>query len=205
MNGPGEGAMTVTADDLDRAAGAVAATLGSVTGADWSRSAGGLEWTCRQTVEHLADTLLSYAAQVVSRPVDRFVRLAAVVEADAGPDELVECVTCAAGLLAFAVRGTPAGVRAFHPSGQADPAGFAAMGVAEVLLHGEDVAAGLGVAVDPPRPVCARVVARLFPDVAPGLADTDPWAALRWCAGRLDLPARPRRHAWQWRGAPIGG
>lgn len=197
--------MTVTVDDLDRATACVAACLGSVAGADWSRPAGGLDWDCRHTAEHLADTLLSYAAQVVSRPADRFVRLAAVVEPDASPAELVECVTCAAGLLALAVRATPAGVRAFHPSGQADPAGFAAMGVAEVLLHGEDIAAGLGTAVDPPRPVCARVVARLFPDVAPGLAGVDPWAALRWCVGRAELPGRPRRRTWQWRGAPIGG
>ncbi|MDG4801288.1 hypothetical protein [Micromonospora sp. WMMD980] len=197
--------MTVTADDLDRAAACVATALGPVTGADWSRRAGGLEWDCRRTAEHLADTLLSYAAQVVSRPADRFVRLAVVLEPDASPAETVECVTCAAKLLALAVRGTPAGVRAFHPSGQADPAGFAAMGVAEVLLHGEDIAVGLGTAVDPSRPVCERVVARLFPDVAPGLADVDPWIALRWCVGRADLPARPHRHTWQWRGAPLGG
>jgi hypothetical protein len=49
------------------------------------------------------------------------------------------------------------------------------------------------------------VVGRLFPEVASELAEVDPWAALRWCAGRAELPGRPRRDRWQWRGAPIGG
>lgn len=49
------------------------------------------------------------------------------------------------------------------------------------------------------------MIARLFPDVTAELADVDPWAALRWCAGRIELPGHPRRDRWQWRGAPIGG
>ncbi|SBT48440.1 maleylpyruvate isomerase N-terminal domain-containing protein [Micromonospora narathiwatensis] len=197
--------MTVTADDLDAATSRVAAALGPVTGVDWSRPAGALEWDCRHTAEHLGDTLLSYAAQLVARPDDRYVRFTAVADPDASAAQLLEFATCAARMLALVVRATPSGARAFHPAGHADPEGFAAMGCLEVLLHGEDIASGLGVAVDPPRPVCARVVARLFPDVAAGLAEVDPWDGLRWCAGRLALPGRPRRGRWQWRAAPIGG
>ncbi|MFR9777619.1 maleylpyruvate isomerase N-terminal domain-containing protein [Micromonospora sp. MS34] len=197
--------MTVTADDLDAAASRVAAALGPVTAADWSQRVGSLEWDCRHTAEHLGDTLLSYAAQLVARPDDRYVCFVAAAEPDASAAQLLEFAVCAARMLALVARGTPAGVRAFHPTGRADPEGFVAMGCVEVLLHGEDIAAGLGVAVDPPRPACARVVARLFPDVAAGLADVDPWDALRWCAGRIALPGRPPRGRWQWRGAPIGG
>ncbi|MFG3599906.1 hypothetical protein [Micromonospora chersina] len=43
--------------------------------------------------------------------------------------------------------------------GRADPEGFAAMGCVETLLHGDDIAQGLGLAIDPPRDVCARLLA----------------------------------------------
>ncbi|WP_319463743.1 hypothetical protein [Micromonospora sp. RTP1Z1] len=197
--------MTVTADDLDAAVSTLDAALGPATGADWSLPAGPLEWDCWHTAEHLGDTLLSYAAQLVARPDGRYARFAAVADRDASAGEVLEFSDAAGRLLALVVRATPSNVRAFHPSGRADPEGFAAMGCVETLLHGEDIARGLGVALDPSRPLCARVVARLFPDVAAGLADVDPWAALRWCAGRVELPGRPHRDRWQWRGAPIGG
>jgi hypothetical protein len=86
----------------------------------------------------------------------------------------------------------------------ADAEGFAAMGCVETLLHGEDIAQGLGLTLDPPREVSTRVLARLFPDEAGELAGVDPWDALRWATGRIDLPGRPRRESWRWRGAPLG-
>lgn len=197
--------MPVTADDLDAAVSTTVTTLRPATGRDWSVPAGALEWDCWHTAEHLGDTLLSYAAQLVARPDGRYVRFLATADRDASAAEVLEFAETAGRILALTVRGTPAGARAFHPTGRADPEGFAAMGCAEALLHGEDIAHGLGTALDPPRPLCARVVARLFPDVAAELPDVDPWAALRWCAGRIELPGRPRREHWQWRGAPIGG
>lgn len=45
------------------------------------------------------------------------------------------------------------------------------MGCVEVLVHGEDVARHLGLSLDPPRDLCARVLARLFPDVDAGRGD----------------------------------
>lgn len=197
--------MTVTADDLDAALTTVAGALGPAVGADWTVPAGPLDWDCRHTADHLGDTLLSYAAQLVARPADRYVRFMAAAERDATAAELLEFAATAGRILALVVRATSAHARAFHPSGTADPEGFVAMGCAELLLHGDDIARGLGLALDPPRPLCARVVARLFPDVAAGLADVDPWVALHWCTGRAELPGRARRGRWQWRGAPIGG
>jgi hypothetical protein len=49
-----------------------------------------------------------------------------------------------------------------------DAAGFAAMGVAEALVHTYDITQGLGVAWLPPEPLCQLVVARLLPDSPPG-------------------------------------
>ena len=47
--------------------------------------------------------------------------------------------------------------------GMADASGFAALACDEMLVHTADIAAVLGVGFDPPRGVCARVLARLFP------------------------------------------
>jgi hypothetical protein len=85
------------------------------------------------------------------------------------------------------------------PSGMADPEGFAAMGCVELLVHGNDIAEGLGVTFDPPREPCARTVERLFP-TAP--VSDDPWRLLLWAAGRDALPGHPRREEWRWHGAP---
>ncbi|MBB4684321.1 maleylpyruvate isomerase N-terminal domain-containing protein [Amycolatopsis jiangsuensis] len=192
--------MTVAPGDLDEAIECVAATLAPHTGGDWTGRAGALDWSCRTTAEHLGDTLLSYAAQVVSGPADHYVRFLATAEADASAAELLEFALTGGRLLAAAVRAAGPGARAYHPSGRSDPAGFAAMGCAELLLHGEDLAQGQETVLDPPREVCARVAARLFPEQEPA---ADGWDSLRWCTGRIALPGRPRRDAWRWRGEPL--
>jgi len=47
--------------------------------------------------------------------------------------------------------------------------------------------------------VVPPVLERLLPDVEPG---DDPWAALLWATGRLELPGRPRRTDWGWTNSP---
>ncbi|MEE6258592.1 maleylpyruvate isomerase N-terminal domain-containing protein [Plantactinospora sonchi] len=196
--------MTVTADDLDLALASMTGTLASAVDQDWSTRAGSLEWDCWHTAEHVGDVLMSYAAQLVARPTTRYVRFLANADADATPAEVLEFAHTGGGILVAAVRTTPSQVRAYHPTGMADAAGFAAMGCVEVLVHGQDIAEGLGVELDAPREVCARVLARLFPDTPAELLDLDPWTVLRWAAGRLDLVGQPRREKWRWHGAPIG-
>lgn len=196
--------MTVTADDLDLALTTVTDALAPTVDRDWTVRAGSLEWDCWHTAEHVGDVLMSYAAQLVTRPTSRYVRFLANADADAGPAEMLEFVRAGGGLLAAAVRTTPARVRAYHPSGMADPGGFAAMGCVEVLTHGQDIADGLGARLDPPRDVCARILTRLFPDTPGELLDLDPWTVLQWSVGRLDLPGHPRLEKWRWHGAPVG-
>jgi hypothetical protein len=67
----------------------------------------------------------------------------------------------------------------------ADASGFAALACDEMLLHTSDITASLGVGFDPPRQVCARVLARLFP-WAPH--DQDAWGG----------PAANGRGRWRW-------
>jgi hypothetical protein len=47
-------------DDGARAVGLARETLAGATERDWQVPAGTLEWTCRETVEHVNDALFSY-------------------------------------------------------------------------------------------------------------------------------------------------
>jgi hypothetical protein len=85
----------------------------------------------------------------------------------------------------------------------ADPKGFAGMACVEVLVHGHDIAQGLRRDLDPPRDVCTRVLARMFPHTVHVLADLDPWTALLWATGRVELPGHPQIEEWSWHGAPL--
>ncbi|MER6815109.1 hypothetical protein ABT299_38065 [Spirillospora sp. NPDC000708] len=202
---------TVTADDVEAAVRLAVDVLKEAPEGAWDGRAGTLEWTCWETVEHLSDDLFAYAAQLGARPKDREVPFlwearrpggpANVTYADraAGPRGLLEVLVACGAMLAALVRTTPSDVRAHHVFGASDPEGFAAMGIVETLVHTHDLAQGLGLAWDPPADLCARVLARLFPD-AP--RDTDPWPTLLWATGRGDLPGRPRVTTWRWNGAP---
>ncbi|MFF3937784.1 hypothetical protein [Streptomyces phaeofaciens] len=209
-------AAPVTADDVTDAVRAAAAVLRSAgPAADWDADAGSLEWSCWETVEHLADDLFAYAAQLGPErpPSDREVPFvwsrqrpggpANVVFADraAGPAGLAQVLEAGGALLSAMVRTTPATARAHHVFGAADPEGFAAMGVVETLVHLHDVAAGLGACWTPDEDLCGRVLARLFPH-AP--TETGRWPTLLWATGRGELPGHERLTRWRWYGAPAG-
>ena len=155
--------MPVTADDLDAAVSTTVTTLRPATGRDWSVPAGALEWDCWHTAEHIGDCLLSYAGQLVAQPTTRFVRFEVYADKDASPAEVLEFAEAGGRILAATVRTSSPQVRGWHPTGMADPEGFAGMGCIEALVHGHDIAQGLGLALEPPRQVCTRVLARLFP------------------------------------------
>jgi hypothetical protein len=192
--------MTVTADDLTASTVHVVKVLGTAADRDWSTAAGTSDRSAWATAEHLADTLMLYGAQLVARPPGHYVKFEATATKDATPLELLEFVVAGAGLLAAAVRGATSTVRAYHPSGIADPEGFAGMGCVEVLVHGADIANGLGLTLDPPRAVCRRVVARMFPEVSD---IDDDWSALLYATDRITLPGRDSREGWHWHGAPL--
>jgi hypothetical protein len=190
----------IGADDVRLAVQTTATAWSAGLQLDWSRPAGSLTWSCRATAEHLCDVLFSYAAQVAARPGSAYVRLALQAEDGVGPAELTEGVRATGEMLAAVVGSADPGSRAYHPSGMADPAGFAAMGITELLLHGDDVATGLGLDFPVPQELCGQVLARLFPDVEPA---TDLWLTLQWATGRADLPGRDRVTEWRWHGAPL--
>ena len=194
--------MAVTADDLAAATAAVAAVLIPAAARDWSAVPGTGDWSGWHTAEHIGDCLLSYAAQIAVRPGNRYVRFEAVATKDASSAELLEFAMAGGHLLGAMVRTADPQVRAYHPTGISDPAGFAGMGCVEMLVHGHDIARGLELVLDPPRDVCARVLARLFPHTTTHLTDLDPWQVLLWATNRLDLPGQEPQVHWRWRGTP---
>ncbi|QGK71017.1 hypothetical protein GIY23_17145 [Allosaccharopolyspora coralli] len=203
----------MTADDLDRAVRLAVAVLQKAPADAWTTKAGSLEWDCWETVEHLSDDLFAYAAKLgpPQPPLDS--ELAFVAESrrpggpantihanrEAGPVGLLQVLEASGALLAAMVRTTHPHTLAHHVFGASDPEGFAAMGIVETLVHTHDLAAGLGLTWDPPADLCARALARLFPD-APETAD--PWPALLWATGRTELPGRPQLTTWRWYGEP---
>ena len=204
---------TVTADDVDHAVRSAVSVLRGAEAADWGAGAGSLEWDCWETVEHLADDLFSYAAQLGPEkpPLDTHVPFAwsrrkpggpaNVIFADreAGPAGLLQVLEASGALLTAIVRTKPPTARSHHIFGAADPEGFAAMGIVETLVHTHDIAEGLGIEWTPDPDLCDRVLRRLFPD-AP--TDTERWPTLLWSTGRAELPGRPRLTKWRWYGAP---
>jgi len=192
----------VSAADLDASIACVAEGLRPAATKDWTTAAGTGDLDAWHTAEHIGDCLLSYAAQVVSRRPGGYVPFLAVLEKGVPAAEALEFALTGSTILAAVVRTASPEARAYHPTGTADPAGFAAMGCAEVLVHGEDIARGLGLALDPPRPVCGLVMARLFPHLG-DVSDLDPWTALRWAMDRVEVPGRPKQTGWRWHGAPL--
>lgn len=203
----------VTANDLDLAVRLAVEVLRTAPPAAWDSRAGALDWDCWETAEHLSDDLFAYAAQLgpATPPLDGEVPFvwesrrpggpANAIHADraAGSAGLLRVLEASGALLVAMVRTASPDTRAYHGFGNADPAGFAAMGIVETLVHTHDMAEGLGLVWNPPADLCTRALARLFRD-AP--TTTDPWPTLLWATGRAELPGHPRRTTWRWDGTP---
>ncbi|MFI8287493.1 hypothetical protein ACIF84_31150 [Streptomyces albidoflavus] len=182
--------------DVDKAVAEMMGVLGTHDTQDWSVPAGSLERSCWTTAAHIAHDLLAYAGQVTARPTGAYLPFDLAVRPGTAPREVLQVVTACAGLLSSALATADPGLRAWH-WGPCDRSGFAAMGVAEVLLHTYDITQGLGVPWLPPAPLSTKVLHRLFPDAPPG----DPTQVLLWCTGRGELGDRPRRASWSWQAA----
>ena len=204
----------VSPDDVRLAVRLAVAALSGASEGDWDAVTSATEWDCWETVEHISDGLFGYAAQLApaAPPQDGFVSfawsrtkaggppLALRADRKAGTAGLLQVLESCGAVLAAMVQTTPAQVRAFHAYGIADPEGFAAMGVVEVLAHTHDVAGTLGLAWEPSAELCDRTLVRLFPH-AP--RDTPRWQTLLWATGRAELLEHPRLgEDWRWFSAP---
>ncbi|WP_199811606.1 GNAT family N-acetyltransferase [Streptomyces sp. NRRL S-340] len=185
-------------DEVEQAVAGAVAVLRTAADRDWEGvRAGRLEWSCRRTAEHVAGDLISYAGQLAGRAQNAYVPFEITLDEGTDNTGALEVIEATGRLLSAAVRTTPREVRAFHPYPfrSANREGFAAMGVAEVLLHTHDIAEGLGLAYEPPAGLCEDLLTRLFPHVRPGPA---PWPTLLWATGRGELPGRAPVGGWRW-------
>ncbi|CAL9356692.1 hypothetical protein SUDANB95_00581 [Actinosynnema sp. ALI-1.44] len=187
------------AADLARAVGVGADFLEGVVDRDWAVGVPGMDWTVAQTVAHVGDCLMWYAIDMAAgagglHTADVEVRPATP------PAELVATLRTFGAVLGSVLATAPPDARGWHPWGEADVAGFAAMGSIESIVHAHDASRALGVPFEPPADLVTKVLRRLFPE-AP--ADTDPWRTLLWATGRQPLGDLPRRGKWAWHSAPL--
>ncbi|MET8246056.1 GNAT family N-acetyltransferase [Streptomyces sp. NPDC005202] len=185
-------------EQVEEAVAGAVALLRTVTDRDWEKvRAGRMEWSCRRTAEHIASDLIAYAGQLAGRAQTAYVPFEITLDEGTDNAGALDVIETTGALLAAAVRTAPREARAFHPYPfrSANREGFAAMGVAEVLLHTHDIAEGLGLAYEPPAELCEDVLTRIFPQVQPGPA---PWPTLLWATGRGDLPGRAPVTEWRW-------
>ncbi|WP_063761294.1 GNAT family N-acetyltransferase [Streptomyces sp. NRRL B-1347] len=194
--------LSMGGDEIDEAVAHACGALRAVATQeyDWTRPAGGLEWSCLATAEHVVSDFTAYAAQLTGRTKDSYVPLDVRLEEGTGPAAAVHAIEASGGLLAAVVRTTPKGVRGFHPFpyGSADARGFAAMGIVELLLHAYDVLSAFEVAYEPPERLCEALLAWQFPHVPPARDGASQWETLLWATGRGTLPGRSRLERWRW-------
>ncbi len=170
----------LTPDDVIAAAATAEAALRPVAGRDWSVRAGPLDWDVERTITHMIGAPAKYTLYLASR-CRHFIGLAVTRWPDATNEEIIgSIVPVAAGLAAVAAV-TPPGVRAYHVTGPSSAADYVGRACVELLVHTDDALSGLGVAFEPPADLCARVLARQFPEAArPGGA----WHGLLAATGR---------------------
>lgn len=155
-----------TTPDVERVTEFVATALEPAIGRDWSVRAGQLEWTVESTLEHIAAALSKYTLYLASRSQE-VITVRVVSSVNASQRQRLDALPSLGRALANVADATPPDVRAFHASGLTDREGYLALGCLESLIHGYDMATGLGLEFDPPTDVVRAVVAWLTPWLDP--------------------------------------
>lgn len=175
--------------------------LGDYLDLDWTKPAGTLDWTCRETLEHIIDGLDVYAVLLATR-AQRFAPAVRIARDESVPIKgLLRTVRAKAAVLSEVVAAAPKHARAFHPRGVADPSGFLAMGINETLIHTSDIAEGFFTSFRGPDDIVQRLLGRLFPWAS---LEDDPWTTLLWANDRTELSTQGRiGEDWTWWCRPL--
>lgn len=176
------------------------ALLGVVPDSEWDSGAASVGWTCWRTAEHIAGDFAHYAAQIIGQPRDHYVKFRFDTSRASSPTELREVVRVAGGIRAAAMRTAGSDCLGYHPHGYFSPAGFAAIGAAEGIVHGRDIAAGLNTAWSPSPQLCEKVLGTVFPHAQRGPGATA-FRTLLIETGRGERLAGDRAHPWNYSAA----
>ena len=71
------------------------------------------------------------------------------VKVDGDRADVLDTLAAYVAVVAAVIDDAPASARGFHPMGQTDPSGLAAMTCDEALIHTDDAARGLGLHFSP--------------------------------------------------------
>jgi hypothetical protein len=184
--------------DLDTLADVTVAAWTAGLDRDWSAPAGTLAWSCARTADHAVDAVLAVAFLLASRRQDGYPDWGwgeLTMGPDPRPAGLVEALGTVARMLSAVVAAAEPSVRAViwrRPRVETrPPADFAPRGALELVLHGHDVCAGLGVPFVPPAGPCRRLREHTrgwphwsTPGWRPAPATDDPWGDLLTASGR---------------------
>ncbi len=184
-----------TVIDLDTVARLVLNGWTAAADLDWSVPAGTLTWSCLQTADHVIDCVFSYALFFASRKQDAYPNFGELhALPDATPRDMIDglraVTTMLVAVIATAPSDTTAVMLRFPTIRTGGPNDFAARGALEMILHGYDISAGLGLDFPPPDDLCGRLFAATvsWPQPIGVVASSDPWADIVERSGR----PRPR-------------
>lgn len=151
-----------TADDLVWLGDEVIAAWRAGAKSDWSARAGTLDWSCAKTADHTVDAVFAPAIFLASRRLDDYPGYGVSTPGEqASPATYAEAVGTAVRVLEAVVRAAQPEARAViwrRPLVEVrGPQDFAARGALELILHAQDICAGLGVAFGPDAGLCERL------------------------------------------------
>ncbi|MGH9090226.1 MAG: maleylpyruvate isomerase N-terminal domain-containing protein [Acidimicrobiales bacterium] len=155
---------------------------------DWSVPAGELAWSCRETVGHLVDCLLSYTLQVAARRAGDWLPVGeAHVAAGATPPDLLATLGAVSTTFSAVLATAPPATTASDGVVSLGVDDWAARGAYELLVHGYDIAFGLGGTVHPPSAICAWILSSpnlWMLDRSRATPGAGPWERLLLASGR---------------------
>jgi hypothetical protein len=189
-------------DDIRLAAAICHEALAPLADANWDHAAHGLEWSCRRTISHVANTLDWYGLLLTKPTHEPFEPLGLRYDRQSIAD-ILAIIRRRADLLALLVSSASPSAQGYHRWGRPDRAGYLALGCAEILLHTDDILRSFGRGCFAPDALCRHIVGRLAPWAAPTQA-VDGWSLLRWATGRTEIPGQGRVGPdWAWHASPL--
>jgi hypothetical protein len=178
----------VTADEFAQLLHVAVAALEDAAAEDWSKRAGTLDWSCRETVDHTIDCVFSYAMQIAARAQSGFLPFGELhAQPSATASDLIAGLRGVGTMFLAVVRTLPSDAVASDGVVMLSLSDWCARAGYEVALHTHDALSGLGRELTVPAQLCRSILASQslwMLDRDRASAVSDPWTALLEGSGR---------------------